>query len=492
MLAVISCTGWWKVLHHDRWLTLPHRMTWVDDKGAKIEAGPGAAFNGCYRDIRAGFVVSEAGYWVSCLHRTGDNQKSAFALFDPAAKTARLAWSFPTLLDVRWTKGLMPGPNGTLGLVMQADGQLVAAVAGPQGWLVPPTHLGPANSNAELHGLRLSKDTLEVAITPHAGTRADLSIPSEVVSLRPGTPASKRPIPLERAGCDATDHRCSLFYAYAPSGDHAWHYLIASYGTGQTVELDVDEQGKKTPIRGGTLSGDLRLDAAVAGITDWFESTSLRLQPDGSIVDAPPPPASSAKLLANTSGYDFVVKDGHLERLRRYWVDGEMAFLHVVGERRIVTRLEKVAPNVGVPGTPAYEDVQLILEDVTNANSPRRTRVARIHDCGDLWNGMILPAEGGYLLIAPSGCYVEVNHDLERTDPRGIMEHLLTRGSMYEHWEEPWHAWYLAWVLFGLPLAGLAAAAAWRRARQRGALVGCGLAAVTGGVALLWLWPLLM
>ena len=51
-----------------------------------------------------------------------------------------------------------------------------------------------------------------------------------------------------------------------------------------------------------------------------------------------------------------------------------------------------------------------------------------------------------------AGCYIAIDRQFKRADPLPLLEHLKRRGSMGIDWNEPQHAIYLGFVLFGWPL----------------------------------------
>lgn len=431
------------------------RVAWYNADGLSLPSGLvyDEGWTGCSGDIHLRTISSGRRVWTTCGQDTNSVPHGGLAVLDVDARRG-VVMPLPAELPLSWSEAVQP-LGDRLAFVYRVAGSslLAAGVAAPDGWRTQPVRL-PGGAGTAVIGLAWRDDAVEIVVLPadaeHAyGHRAD----PVIVRLGPGDARSERTIALTSLcppGCEPAV--TSLAYLV----DGRWRFLMSWFGD-PSGAAEVDEHGVQRPHPlAGTFSLASQVDAAAVGLLGDRMPGGKRLGPDGQLVAA-----EDLAVLSDPAMYirgdDLTVVDGHLRTQPRGRVDGVVT--RRFGERTIASERRVVDG-----------DETLVLTDRSDpAAPPRETTVARIHSfsCGDLGDPVFMPQPGGgHLLVAPNGCYVEVDAADARVDPLELREHLRRRGSIGQDWNEPWYAWMLAWVLFGLPLS-LAVGASFHRARTR-------------------------
>jgi len=138
-----------------------------------------------------------------------------------------------------------------------------------------------------------------------------------------------------------------------------------------------------------------------------------------------------------------------------------------------------------------------LIIKIINANgvTVKSNIVAKDGSCGRLDLGFPIRREdGGFWLVGPYGCQINLSKDLKRLDPYSISDHLRSRGSISLSRNERIHMSKLIWVLAGLPFSLLIfyGIARWRKKTAVWAITTTTVFySSTASILLYQLWPLL-
>jgi hypothetical protein len=433
--------------------------------------------------------------WTWC--KGGAFPHGALARIDASAGEGRVRWPLPAELPLGdATAGVFPGPDGALGIVLRvgsANGSLALAVAGPDGWVHPPTAL-PGTVMSQLLGGAWLGPTLEVVVLPTADGSWDAlgnAVPT-FVRAEAGTLDVRRPFADAAAVCRGLTHCYGLVWG-AQFRDGVWYLVVSGERDSSGVLVwwvdeggGVHETGWDSDVAAFVTA---HVDFVESGLTETPAIDVQVLQSDGSLrtMAAPPRPEWEG----DAAWKDLEIVDGRLRR-RSSWVRHGQVFRRAqqVGDRILVTHsIWDLDPPI------------LSITELTADDHETTTPVAHDpgYECGaSLSMGTIIALPtGGYALVSDTGCYVLLDAALRRLDPLPLSEHLRRRGSL-GRWDESSHALKLGWVLAGLPVClGLGVLLGIVRRRRRptslanAAAIGAGIYVVTGGVCLAMVLPLL-
>jgi hypothetical protein len=442
-------------------------------------------FEGCHGDIGFTALVHRGALWTTC----GEQDQlsyTALARIDPAAGEARLNWRFPASLPLAHTLAIAPGPNGELGIVYRhsgANGPLAAGIAGTKGWQREPVALD-AGASSEVLGAAWVDGAFQVVVRGGSDIRAMLKAEPRVITVGAGLARS----PFLSTGPVCPDERSWCTPSMAFRRDNRW-WLVVETGK-DAVELSRDGTRRTSAwhLEKPFMLSE-KVENSVAALLKRPSLASHVLGPDGALHE---PAAGPPAPFEVTYAWNYYDTDAGYLRHRILWAATVPFF----------TSAQALGDHVIALAAPERDENMHVLE-ITDPKRPRETIVAKttVFSCGELQVGTFLPRPGGgHFLVDPSGCYLALGDDLTRADPLGLLEHLRRRGSIGIDWNERSHAWMLAWVLFGLPLATLitwAVAWLWSRARKREPMPwprrlvwGAGVYVVTAGWMLLRLVPL--
>ncbi|ATB42334.1 hypothetical protein CYFUS_007812 [Cystobacter fuscus] len=438
------------------------QLSWRGATGQPLASTPSS----CGGVTRFPLLVDQDRVWLPCP-AAPDLPTGTFALLLPRRGEARLLEPLPEFLALDRVEGLLPGPGGRVGIVYRASARtlvpgggkdvLVAAVADAEGWRELPERL-PGGAGSRLLGLGWAGYRLEVALAPTRGqdTRARAA---DAVLVRVGDRDLPRIVTREEMCLDRTD--CVVRAAWNASF-RGWRFLVEDGGTLREVE----ESGAGEAA-GQSLQVLAGLDLRVAGrMRPPNLPATHRLEPDGSILPAQPPPSGLHPLPSS-----LVVGDTRLETLSRFVPEPGEGLVHEWRGQRWNT----------VSGA----DGLLRVGEGTGALAA----VARLErPCTHLASGFLVPSRRGLTLLGPEGCHVGLTASGQRADPLNLLEHL-------EYARRPHALPALLFVVLGLPALLIPASLSRRpRARDHRLFVRALLAScyVLGALPLLsWLWPLL-
>lgn len=481
LALALAAWGWVRVLARDGWATGARRVSWTGPDGAPLPADGGLS---CTGDIKLTSLVVGEALWTTCT-ATGPLPGGGLAFVEPAAERARAAWPLPDELDLHWTVGALPHAHRPwLAWLFRAGPParhgLAAAVAGPDGWVVPPTMLAEGDDASPL-GMAWVGERLELALVP---TTPDAPYARRtdplLVALTPGQAPARRAVPRALLCGDGATCR-PLAAVRGPDG--RWRFLVFTWRTGDSQAVwRVAEDGRdREPVAAGPVWHESGIDRLAVGLIEHEDAIEGGiLDAAGGLTPRPARPPGDGYAPGSQLRWDGT-------RLQRDDVRIDTALpaqLRRVGDRTLVLRWEDreaeddelltaaVVPP-GAAGAPGTVPGQVVARTFS-------------FSCGGLYLGTLVPrAAGGHWLATPDGCYVALDAELRRADPLEIGPHLLRRGSVGLGWHEPSHVVFLAWLLFGLPLALGGTALAARLRRRRGARPAAWLLAGT----LVWLAP---
>ncbi len=429
-------------------ITLPNRVTWLGADGRPLTIEERDTPCGL---SRSGRLVLGDRLIIPCS-RHGTSH--AYAWIEPRSGTARLGWPLPASMTTLYTLGFAPREDGMFGVVFETTvgerRQLAVALAGRDGWAVPPTVIANrenAHDHASPFALGWVDGAVEVVVgRPVPGFGRDpfgLWRAPEIVRLVPGSAPQRsvHPFPPE---CEdpspLPERRCRLLAALP--GARGWKLIvertqISAAGIEESLVV-ISEAGAMAPAPPELAYWSdrlLKVDAAAIGLIvdrGIYEQTPI-IERDGTR-RAPPPPPHPAYSLAAEHSHAFV--DGVL-RTHVAWLYREgfgAAFAH--------------------HGAPIYIDTRTQVR--IGADPDRLAPVAT--QPGELLFGVFLPAPGGRYWVTTEGEFITLDHELRRTDHRSLYEHLRTRGSVLHHIDEPALVWRAGWIVLGLPIALVAGA----------------------------------
>jgi hypothetical protein len=438
-------------------------LEWRGVSGQPLASAP----DGCGRDTRFPLLMDEERIWVPCVAEP-DLPGGALALLQPAAGKARLLAPLPERLALQRVEGLLPGPEGLVGIVYRASTSapavggvfevLVAAVVDEDGWREPPQRL-PGGAGSRLLGMGWRGEQLEVALAPARGedTRAEAA---DAVRVRLGD--MELPLTVTREEMCLHREHCIVRAAWLAEPWRGWRFLVED---GEALR-EVGESGGGE-VEGHPVQWLSGLDLRVAGrLRPAYAPATHRLEPDGSILPAEPLPMELRPLPASA-----VAEERQLSPVSRSrWEQSPGVFHDWQGER-----WHTVA---------SAEGLLRVSRD-----SGGSAAVARLEArCAGLPEGYLLPARRGLTLLTPDGCYVGLTRSGRRADPLGLLEHL-------HYTREPRAGHALLWLLLGLPVLLVPVGVlGWPRTVARRRLAGmlCAACYLGSAVPLLrWLLPLL-
>ncbi len=438
------------------------QLRWKDAAGRPLASAPSS----CGRDVRFPLLAQQNRVWVPCP-AAPDLPGGGIALLQPAQGEARLLAPLPERLSLERVEGLLPGSRGLVGLVYRASTRtsapgavvdvLVAAVMNAEGWQVPPERL-PGGAGSRLLGLGWSGQRLEVALAPARGEDARAEA-ADAVLVRVGDTEPPLIITREEMCLNVPDCIVRVAYRAAQAG---WRFLLEDGG----ALREVQESGAGA-AEGQSLQLLAGLDLRVAGrMRPPNLPATHRLEPDGSILPAPPPPSGLRPLPS-----PLVAGTTRLETLSRFVPEPGEGIVHEWRGQRWNT----------VAGT----DGLLRVGEGTGALAA----VARLESrCTHLASGFLVPSRRGLTLLGPEGCHVGLTSSGQRADPLNLLEHL-------EYARRPHALPALLLVVLGLPALLIPASVSSRpRARDHRLFVRAVLAScyLLGALPILsWLWPLL-
>jgi len=465
LLVGLACAAWVAALGFvavwPRHPTGARQLQWRDGAGQPLASAP----QGCGHDARYPLLVHAGQVWVPCA-AAPDLPGGALAVFQPARGEARLLAPLPERLSLERVEGLLPGPGNLVGLVYRASTRgslpggvvdvLVAAVADARGWREPPQRL-PGGAGSRLLGLGWSGNRLEVALAPARGEDARAEA-ADAVLVRVGDVEQPRTVTREEMCLNRTD--CVVHVAWRALWG-SWRFLVED---GSTLR-EVQETGAGE-VAGQSLQVLSGLDLRVAGrLRPPRAPATHRLEPDGTILPAEPPPAGLRPLPAPS-----VAENSRLTPLPRFVPEQGSGVFHAWQGQWWHTA--------------AGADGLLRVGEDTG----KLAAVARLEDaCANLPSGFLVPSRWGLTLLTPEGCHVGLTSSGRRADPLNLVEHL-------ERIRVPYAVPALFWVLLGPLVLVAAELLRWPHTAERRLLSRTLLAAGYLGSALplmRWLLPLL-
>jgi hypothetical protein len=402
-------------------VTLARAVTWRDDRGALIPTNDPRGRTPCsWMSGHLMFAVSDR-VIVQCTH-----VHSGWAEISPREGTATFRWPLPADVHDPRVLGLAPREDGRFGIVFDAEAsgvdRLMIALAGPRGWLVPPTVIGNqdnGNDWSELLGMAWVGDAVEAVVTtPVPGFSNDpfgmRSAPT-IVRASPGAPIATTPHPFPPCA------PCALEGALPdPKG---WKLVISGYDEVRReprVQL-ISSTGEPldAPPELGWWKDRLRADRAALGVLDGWSSRGI-VERDGSLR----PSLREEQTPMVDRGLSLV--DGVLRQVPM-WLDADNRVFAIVAGKTVALARDR-SDRLTIDG------------------------VAVIADPGGQ-PAMFLPVEDRIYWVSQDGQYAVLDRALRRVDPLTLAEHLRTRGSTSPSIDEPEHLVPLWVLLAGLPIA---------------------------------------
>jgi hypothetical protein len=461
-----------RLLDRDDWLTGARRVDWYGERGESLPRAferPGYDAR-CTGDIRWRALIWGETVWTVC-DKTPEHAEGGLARIDLGAGRGDLRWPIPAEHPWQWTEGLLPGPAGELAVVYHSERRLVAALAGPDGWLAGPEPL--VGGTSRLLGVAAVDGDFEIALVPSSDEDpyAVWSAPV-IATMAPGRSLAFRDVALETLCPDDAGFR-SCHPKLAVRGESGWEFLIYT-GEAPMPLISEDGRARQTGWDDAGFLADQELDATAAGkVVQNPLSVKARVGPDGVIARSD----TAAPITGDASPFSglYTVDDGVL-RWRPEWYESRddddstsiSAFAQVVDGRTWI--VEHRRPWPGPDGMMPRRDHVLALIDATDPDEPAENLVARVYgfSCGDLSRPAIVPRPAGGMWLAAGGCFVAIDEHGQRADPLALREHLRRRGSVGIDWNERRHVGFLVFAVGGLPvLVGLGAVAGLAHARQR-------------------------
>jgi hypothetical protein len=424
-------------------VTLPNRVTWLGADGRPLDLGTYDTACGLSNDDR---LVLGDRLIIPCAWR---NPPHAYAYVEPRSRTARIAWPLPASMTTLHTLGYAPREDGMFGVVFETTvgerRQLAVALAGRDGWAVPPTIIANrenGHDHASPYAIGWVGGAVEVVVgRPAPGFGNDpfgMRRAPEIVRLVPGSAPERavHPFPAECEDPSPLPRQHCYLFAAIP-GAQGWKLIaertqISAAGIEKSIVV-ISETGAMTPAPPELAPWDDRLrkvDAAALGLIEdrGIYDESPVIERDGTR-HPPPPSPHPAYTLAAEHSHAFV--DGVL-RTHVAWLHREAAgavFAH--------------------HGAPIYIDTR---DEVRIGADPDRLAPVATRP-GALLLGAFLPAPGGRYWVTTEGELVTLDHELRRTDPRSLYHHLRTRGSVLDSIDEAALVWRAGWIVLGLPIA---------------------------------------
>jgi hypothetical protein len=453
-----------RLAKQSEWLSIPHRMPFVNAEGKKLPQSLSAPEECRMGDIAFGMLLDGDKVWIPCK---GSDQRGGLARMDLTEKRVDYRWQFPDW-KLGWTRGLLPVANGGLATLVGIEGGIGAAVAGPDGWLFSPQKLAVDETDRVL-ALAFRDGALQVAIS-HIDAHAKPAWASRIVTFSNGGVRSRN--------VEVCGEKCGGIHAAYFGADARFHFIVSrDYSA---LAEDITEDGVARPTK-TKITSFIELDSTSTGAIGTTFTTRYVLGDNGAIVErAPPPVWLHGSVWASIA---FRRSGDRLSRIPVYASDGT----RLRGDAPTLYALsyDKDSLRSGSPGTPGFEDETLgfrMFEESTLelVEKVPKKPIARIHECNSLASdGMAVRLGDDTVVFDPSGCYVTLDKQLRRKDAWGLYDHLRMRGSMYLDWNERSHAPKLIFVL----LAPLFVLGAWlgRRRYPRAMIV---LAVVTPALAI--------
>ena len=464
--VVLTAWGWWQLVQLKDGATGPRQLIWRGPDGGALNEAATKLCRG--EDDFAALVVGDV-VWTSCpvpplpADAAGAAFAGGLARLVPAQGEAKSVWPAPPELPLRSILAVRPHPiRPWLGVVyggtVDSGLGVAGAIAGPEGWLVPPARL-PGRSSDVL-GVAWVGERFEIGLgSTLEAADADRVRDPVIVSLAANSAAATRDVPLTPL-CHCPNPRFCDPQAAVRTAEGPWRFIVAcAAGGGGWTTWRVAEDGSGAALERGDRVLRHDLDATAAGLLEMplerDGQAVFRLTPEGHVEPRAP------TVLANGVALDraqIVAAEGTLQRVTRVCTYGDTldgrSFGHRGGQGALFDRL-----GPAVDDRPR-DDRVLSSWSATGSDVTALHVVARTAGAGTLLSrGALVPrAKGGSWLVALDGTYVVLTDDLRRADPLGIVEHLRRGGSFEAAPGAPTFVVLLAWVLFGLPVTLLAAA----------------------------------
>jgi hypothetical protein len=463
--CAVSAYAWYRASRFT-WISAPHKLAWYDANDRRLESDSWCRRGG----LREAFVVGE---------RIIVNCGTELLWMDPARGKAKVTWAFDGYEAV-FVEALAIHPDERWAIAFSAQGEggeaVGIAVAGKDGWIVPPYVLGtkparvpgtsPTGSALAL-GLAWRGDMAELVLTrPTGDDEYGVRNPPELV--RVGRGITRTPLPMPCNGCTVMG---------ALPAQAGWH-LVALTSSDHTAVV-LDENGKTSPAPPALAWWEgyahLDTDRTSVGITR-SEVPEPVMERDGSRHPIANPPVAGFK---PEIGARYAVEGGVL-RARRIWQApgqyGTTTAQRIRGLTFIATRTRDGLISIG--------------------NEQHMHAVTRGASDTAFLTGELLPRRGGgHYWVAGDGKFVTLDAQLRRIDHLSLHAHLTER-SRAESWTDTTkYVHRMLFAMAGLPFAialGLILSLLLRRGlRLPPVAIACGIYALAAAYALGSVLPLL-
>jgi hypothetical protein len=432
--------------------------------------------------------------------------------------------------------GVQPAGEGRLAVVYESFGEhdLVAALAGPDGWLVGPTPLEGLDGHFRLLGFDLRGGALAMLFirllerehpprlhevrVERSVTRRQVPLPSEGPWLSDGGSAADGSDP--RGGACVLDPVAAWLPAADAGGD--WHVLASALcercdagecersGTLWLVPIARPAEAVPLALPGRGEVDFLARDSlclAKVGVVNEPDRVLGVVDPDGQAID---PIAPGVDIVDPVVGLvALFIDDGRLQP-RFLWSSGAFGREGGGAEPGPVSRRVDAPPPIRTFQTVGARTARLEYSDVRgrlyaddldaregDQAAPSEAAAVAVVGRRSAWRlarGVLIPRDGGYWLVDPLGrYYLALDEALRRADPLGPVDTLARTDPDRRDSAQATRLVGFAWLLFGLPvvllLGGLLPRP--RRWRRLAAPVRLGVAALVWSIPAATAWVLL-
>ncbi|VAW74056.1 hypothetical protein MNBD_GAMMA12-2734 [hydrothermal vent metagenome] len=526
--VILSLSTGFKLIFHSNWITGPNYIHWKFGDGSELPDKIKASnlkrkYWGCGRvlgskPLRSGNIV-----WTAC-GLSGIDEVS-IARIDAKTRTGIL-WPFPDTLKLRRLLGYALSANGDLVLAyLDGSSRLLFGIVNKNGWVVSPVllpntdrssfiALSWVNNRAELLYMNRERYTVGIVKSKKGPNLKKIdrhtqsAVGRSTVVARPIIIASVnhkklqlRKLPLADAACQVefkgkktwACKTCNVVYK-----KNEWHTIVKiNTNTQPNQYVEVTGSGKIIPSAQQHCwrNASRMLNASVFGVIQAAYSSAQdknsmkTMTLDGKLVNDPRPARKHWKPVYTNSWLETAKSTLEL-RHKPLWITGNADKEH--GEYSRLAR--------------AYRDGWLVTDywkgklrlQILNTKGviTQSNVVAKLGNCRELHSqGIhITRPDGGFWLLSPYGCQINLSKDLQRLDPYSISDHLRSRGSINLDRNERIHIKVLVWVLFGLPVSLIVflGLAYYRQKTSIAVIINAStFHIITSGIIMIELWPLL-
>ena len=471
-----------RLVHHDELITLPEKVKWIDGAtGRKIpmaEHDGRGNWRGCSQATSREYQFrTEDGLWIVCDY---PEDSISLAYIDLRQKVGTV-WGSPNALDPGYSddiKGISKHSDGHIAVIFQPDfgsHALVLGVLSNKGWIQDPVIL-EYEDVTDVSVLRWKGDSIEIVYErAHRGKWGDRAKDTEYFSpvfmtVDNGQVKKRNVHLMDSVLCNEGNfvcHQSCNFYwndgkwhsVYGKVEDNNTHLVIDELGNMKVVESegmclknhykkDVFDKSYLGSIQNLMVYHDFLEDKhryvvkSLKGEFDQVEKPKLHWKVNSN--------SSWFRLDENSMEREYLWKvpdDRYLIYSRQYpSLEDASNWLYTMrssNNRFLVTGIGDAQDNIN--DVKFASDFELV------------SRIDSRH-CGSLVEGIPIPKkEGGFWLVTNKGCYLDFDKDLNRLNPRSVIDHLETRGSRRLDINEPQHLYKMIWVLLGLPILIFAA-----------------------------------